>query len=278
MEIDANVTDDAGSFTQLRLDGVGPVRWLRLDRPERHNAQTECMWSELARAGRLLSADPEVRCVVVAGAGRSFSSGIDLDEMRRSDGFIRRLAARPPGTPDPMLADLEVVQDAIRWIPAAPFLVVAAVRGIALGAGCQLALACDIRIVADDAVLALKEIDYGLLPDLGATAWLPRLVGTQLALDLILTGRELSGAQFHAAGLAFSVHPADEVESAAAAYAERLAAVPRPALSYVKAAVYEPDPGRSLRLAAEGQAACIRQARLPAAAGPVRPRPRTLPA
>ncbi|MEU0479502.1 enoyl-CoA hydratase/isomerase family protein [Streptosporangium sp. NPDC006013] len=249
--------------TEISIEGDGPIRRLTLNRPARHNAQTPIMWAELAAAGRELTADPDVRCVVIRGSGESFSSGIDLDEMRTPDGFIRRLAAHPDADPDPMLADIEVAQQAFRWIPRAPFLVIAAVTGVAFGAGCQLALACDVRIVAAGARFALREARYGLIPDMGATASLPRLVGRERALDLILTGRELTGAEAVAMGLALSAHPDAEVPAAANEYAAKIARMPRSGIAYVKAALDEPAPDRSLQLAALGQATCIRQASLP---------------
>jgi enoyl-CoA hydratase/carnithine racemase len=243
----------------VRIEGSGPVRTLRLDRPGRHNAQTPQMWAELAAAGRTLSADPEVRCVVLNGTGPSFSSGIDLDEMRRTDGFIRRLAAHPQGSPDPMLAEIAVAQNSVRWIPAAPFLVVAAVTGVAIGAGCQLALACDVRIVAEDARFGLREVRYGLLPDLGGTLALPRLVGRERALDLMVTGREFSGTEAVALGLALRAVPAADVLAEAEQYAASVAAAPRTAIAYIKAAVAA-DADSNLAIAAVGQAACIRAA------------------
>jgi enoyl-CoA hydratase/carnithine racemase len=248
---------------QLRVEGDGPVRHLILARPERHNAQTPALWAQLAVEGRALAADPGVRCLVIRGEGRSFSSGIDLDEIRHPEGFIRRLAAHPAGDPDPMLPDIAVAQDAFRWIPGAPFLVIAAVTGAALGAGCQLALACDIRIVADTARLGLREVRHGLIPDMGATSTLPRLIGRERALDLILTGRELTGTEAVAMGLALRACPEDMVATAAHEYAGTVAGVPRPGIAYVKAAVDQADPGESLRLAGLGQAACIRHAVLP---------------
>ncbi|AIJ24640.1 MULTISPECIES: enoyl-CoA hydratase/isomerase family protein [Amycolatopsis methanolica group] len=248
---------------EIQVSGTGPVRQLLLNRPARHNAQTPRMWAELAAAGRALGVDPEVRCVVVTGAGGSFSSGIDLDEMREPAGFLRSLAAHPPGDPDPMMAEIAVAQEAFRWMAGAPFLVVAAVTGVAFGAGCQLALACDVRIVATDARLALREVRYGLIPDMGATHSLPRLVGRQHALDLILSGRELSGAEVVARGIALHDHPAAEVLDAATAYAHELARVPRAGIAHVKAAVDEPDLDRNLRIAGLGQAACVRQASWP---------------
>lgn len=248
----------SGPSPTVRVEGSGPVRHIVLDRPERHNAQTPRMWAELAAAGRELSADPEVRCAVLVGSGASFSSGIDLEEFARADGFLRQLGARPPGNPDPMLAEIAAAQDSVRWIPRAPFLVVAAVTGVALGAGCQLALAADVRIVADDARFALAEVRHGLLPDLGATAWLPRLVGRERALDLMLTGREFSGAEAVDLGLALRAVPATEVLRTADEYAEAIGRLPRAVPAYLKAAVDVADVDRSLAVAGAGQAACIR--------------------
>ncbi len=242
----------------VRVEGRGPVRRLILNRPERHNAQNPQMWAELAAAGRALTADPDVRCVVLTGEGPSFSSGIDLQEMRAPTGFIRRLAVNPPGDPDPMLSAIADAQDAFRWIPTAPFVVIAAITGAAIGAGCQLALACDFRFVAADATLGLREVTLGLLPDLGATATFPRLLGRERALDLILTGRGLSGVEASALGLALHGGPASEVVAAATRYAATLAQAHRAALAYTKWAVDEPDPTRSTHLAGIGQAACIR--------------------
>ena len=248
--------DDATDL--VTTSGDGGVRTVTLNRPDRHNAQNPALWAALAATGRALSADPSVRAVVLHGAGPSFSSGIDLDEMRRPDGFVRRLAAHPVGDPDPMLPAIAQAQEAVRWIPAAPFPVIAAVHGAAMGAGSQLALAADVRIVAEDATFAVMEVAHGLIPDLGATWALPRLIGRERALDLVLTGRRFSGAEAVAMGLALRAVRADEVLDVAREYAERIAVAPRAALAYAKAAVDELDLDANLRLTAIGQAACVR--------------------
>lgn len=245
-------------FTQISVSVSGQVGRIRLERPMRHNAQTEVMWRELAEAGRLLSCDPEVSVVVLSGAGRSFSSGIDLDEMKPG-GFINRLAAHPIGNPDPMNATIAVAQQSVRWIREAPFLVIAAVHGKALGALCQLALAADVRIVESDAELALREVEYGLIPDLGATASLPRLVGTERALDLILTGRTMSGAEAAESGIALKACEPGTVGDVVDSYAQTIARNTRTAVAYVKDAVHAEDFGKSLDVAGAGQAACIRE-------------------
>jgi enoyl-CoA hydratase/carnithine racemase len=243
-----------GGTPTVRIERAGAVARVVLSRPERHNAQTPAMWRELTAAGEALSADPTVRAAVLAGDGDSFSSGIDLAEMRPG-AFLARVAAADETYGLDLVAG---AQAAITWIPAAPFPVVAAVRGVALGAGAQLALACDVRIVADDARIAVREITLGAVPDLGATVALPRLVGLERALDLMLTGREVTGAEAAEQGLALWAVPDGEVDTAAADYARDLARAPRAALAAIKAATREADPGRSLQLAAAGQVECLR--------------------
>lgn len=238
----------------LRVERAGAVARIVLARPERHNAQTPQTWRELAAAGAQLVADPEVRAAVLTGEGPSFSSGVDLAE-REPGGFLHRLADLPDHA---ALAVVEEAQSAFGWIAQAPFPVVAAVRGAAVGAGIQLALACDVRIVAADARLAVAEIGLGAVPDLGATSDLPRLVGLERALDLILTGRRFSGTEAVALGLALRAVPAAAVDAEAMAYAQALATAPRAALAHAKAATREPDRARSLHRAAVGQVECVR--------------------
>ncbi|WP_461665759.1 enoyl-CoA hydratase/isomerase family protein [Gordonia sputi] len=244
----------------ITVTGTGPHREILLNRPERHNAQNLTMWNEITLAVAHLSADPLVSVVTLRGAGASFSSGIDLDEFTRDGGFIRTLSEHPSGFPDPMMAMIGEAQEVITALRRAPFLVVAQLHGASLGAGFQLALACDVRIAADSARLALLESSKGLIPDLGATWTLPRLIGPQAALDLMLTGREIDGA--HAADLGIVLRccrPAD-LDSTVADYVAAIASVPRVAIASAKAAVNAPDENTSMTIAGHGQAACIRAA------------------
>ncbi|GAA4797709.1 hypothetical protein GCM10023200_37450 [Actinomycetospora chlora] len=236
----------------LRIERDGPVARLVLARPERHNAQTPQLWAELRAVGDALVADEGVRAAVLYADGPSFSSGLDLAE-REPGGFLHRVAHADD---EAALAAIAEAQAAFAWIAAAPFPVVAAVRGYAIGAGIQLALACDVRIVAPDAVLAVAEVGLGAVPDLGATTELPRLVGLERALDLVLTARRFDGTEAVALGLA--LRTATDVDAEALAYAHRLAAAPRAALAATKAATREPDPVAGLALAARGQVACVR--------------------
>jgi enoyl-CoA hydratase/carnithine racemase len=245
----------------LVLERRGPVAWLRLNRPAKRNAQTLGMWEELRAAGAELSGDPGVRCLVVTGEGPSFSAGIDLGELAGGDRTLLE-AASGQGDGDGLVAVIRQAQAAFTWIPAAPFPSVAAVNGHALGAGLQLALACDLRVLAADAVAGLLEFRWGLLPDLGATEWLPRIVGAARARELVLTAARVDAAEALRIGLANRVVAPDELESAAAELAGTLAAQPPVAVRHARRALDAAfdRPGRSLELAALGQAECLRSA------------------
>ncbi len=215
----------------LLLERRGPVAWLRLDRPAKRNAQTRAMWDELRAAGAELVHDLAVRCLVVTGEGPSFSAGIDLTELAGGVGGLAGAAGRgadPDGEVggDPLPAAIRHIQTAFTWIRAAPFPTVAAVRGHALGAGLQLALACDLRVFASDAVVGLVELRWGILPDLGGTEWLPGIVGAAKARELVLTAAEVDAEEALRIGLANRVVAPEELEAATTTLAGTLAAQP----------------------------------------------------
>ncbi len=195
----------------LQVERIDHLVRLRLNRPDKRNAQNLGMWRELQEVGVELSTDPTVRALVLSGNGSSFSAGIDLTV----------LMGQATGSGE-LLVDVELVQRAFSWLRAAPFPTVAAVQGYALGAGMQLALACDLRILADDAVMALPEIDFGIFPDLGGCAWLPDLVGSAKAKELIFTGDRLTAAELLRLGIANQVVPAADLESTVMGLATRL--------------------------------------------------------
>jgi enoyl-CoA hydratase/carnithine racemase len=237
----------------------GHVGWLRLDRPEKLNAQTPRLWEELREFGRGLVGDERVRALVVIGNGRAFSAGIDLGVLMGAEagGGFAAAASTPVGPgADPLVDMIRQGQEAFSWLVEAPFPSVAAVRGYALGAGLQLALACDLRLVARGTKLGALEFRYGLLPDLGGTAWLPRVVGPAKAKELVFTAAQIDAEEALRIGLANRVVEDAELEAAARALAEELAAQPPLAVRWSKRAI--DDPARSLELAAEGQASCLR--------------------
>ena len=234
-----------------------------LNRPDRLNAQTPQMWRELAEVGRALIDDDAVRVVVVRGEGRSFSSGLDTavfaEGLLDAPGFDD---APDRGTrdADPTIDAILRAQDAFTWLEDAPFVTVAALHGHVLGAGLQLALACDLRVAARSAQLGLLEFRYGIIPDLGATQRLPRLVGLGRAKELIFTAATIDATEAHRIGLVERLVGDDELHDAVAALAELLARQPPLAVRGAKAALNlagSVPVADGLRLEAEAQRLCL---------------------
>lgn len=231
----------------VRLDREGPVATVTLSRPDVLNAQTPRMWEELRRFGDDLPGD--VRVVVVRGEGRSFSAGLDLNQATLSsdnsesgaaaaagDNFgpdsIWQLARLPPEECAARIGDF---QQAFAWLRRPDLISVAAVQGHAIGAGFQLALACDLRVLAHDAQLAMSEVTLGLVPDLGGTKRLVELVGYARALEICITGRRLDAAEANRIGLATVVVPGAELDAAVSDLVAAVLAAPRDAVVEIKA-------------------------------------------
>jgi enoyl-CoA hydratase/carnithine racemase len=260
------VTDD---WKTLRLERDGHVARLVLDRPDKLNAFSTEMWDEMRRLGAQLCDDPHLRALVVIGEGRAFSSGIDTSVFTAPDTpFAGAASTSPTGSAgtDPLVDVIAAAQDAYTWLEEAPFATIAAVRGYALGAGLQCALACDIRIVARGTRLGLLELKYGMLPDLGGTQRLPRLVGPGKAKELIWTGAQLDAEEAHALGICERVVDDDALDAESGALARRIAAQPPLAVRGSKRAIdHGPRAGsmrEALRLEAEQQSVCLRSSDL----------------
>ena len=187
----------------MLYERTGHVGWLRLNRPQKFNSMTAQMWDEMRTLGQQLREDPEIRALVVIGEGRSFSTGIDTSQfggnLLGAEGS--KAPSRGEKTEDPLVAAILRTQEAFTWLEEAPYPTIAAVRGHALGAGMQLALACDIRIVARGAQFGLLEHRYGLIPDLGGTQRFPRLVGTGKAKELIFTAKIIDAEEAQRLGM-----------------------------------------------------------------------------
>ena len=247
----------------LRYERTGHVGWLRLNRPQKLNSMTAQMWDEMRVLGQELRNDPEIRALVVIGEGRSFSTGIDTSQFGGNllGGAGSIAPTKGEKTEDPLVAAILRTQEAFTWLEETPYPTIAAVRGHALGAGMQLALACDMRIVAKGTQFGLLEHRYGLIPDLGGTQRLPRLIGTGKAKELIFTAKIIDAEEAQRYGLVEQLVEDAELEKTAAALAEQIAAQPPLAVRYAKRAVnaaLDTPPREGLRLEAEGQAVCIR--------------------
>jgi 2-(1,2-epoxy-1,2-dihydrophenyl)acetyl-CoA isomerase len=167
--------------------------------------------------------------VVITGAGRAFSAGGDVDAMR---------TLRETSDVEGLRRLLDAGKEIVTRIRAMPQFVIAAVNGVAAGAGCNLALACDYRIAAESAAFSESFIRIGLHPDWGGTWFLPRLTGTSRALELLLTGRTIGSAEALDAGLVDRVEPDAGLMDAASELARRVAAAPPIPLAAIKRAVY----------------------------------------
>ena len=214
---------------QVRAEQQGPVLTVTLDRPEQLNAQTPATWRALTAVGRTLP--PDVRVVVLRGSGPSFSAGLDramlTPEGVAGEPSLVGLAALPDTELDATIAGF---QSAFTWWSQVPAVTVAAVRGNAVGAGFQLALACDLRVVAEDARFAMRETSLGLVPDLAGTSPLVACVGYARALEICATGRWVGAAEAVATGLATAAVPSGDLEAAVADLVDALLAAPDAAL------------------------------------------------
>jgi len=219
----------------------GRVRWITLNRPETRNALTTAV-NDAVRAAIEGAPAAGARVVVLSGAGGAFSSGLDL-----------RVAAEEGMDPETIESRMRThFHGLIRAIRACPLPTIAVVDGPAAGFGCDLALACDLRLVSDRARFGEIFVKRGLMPDGGGTWMLPRLIGLGRALEMMLTGELVDAAEAHRIGLANRVYPAAQLESAAWDYARTLAAGPPLVHRAVKAAVEAASHG-SLEDALEGE-------------------------
>ncbi len=217
-------------FIRLEItDGIGTIR---LDRPPMNALNTQVQ-EELRVAATAASADPDVRAVIVYGGEKVFAAGADIKEM--ADMSYVDMAERA--------VELSSALGALARIPKP---VVAAITGYALGGGCELALACDWRVVASDAKLGQPEIKLGIIPGAGGTQRLARLIGPARAKDLIMSGRMVDAEEALRIGLADRVVPADQVYAEAVALVKPYLTGPAQALRAAKLAI---DGGLEMDLA-----------------------------
>jgi enoyl-CoA hydratase/carnithine racemase len=252
-----------GDYETVVFERDGHVGWVRLNRPDRLNAFNLLMWRELAALGRELVDDADLRAVVVVGTGRAFSSGIDTTVFTEGGEGIEGGDDAGRRHSDPTVDGILRAQEAYSWFEQAPYPTIAAVRGYALGAGLQLALACDIRVFSRGTQVGLLEHKYGILPDLGGTQRLPRIVGAGKAKELIWTAARIDADEAHRIGLCERLVDDAELEREVAELAGRIARQPPLAVRGAKRAVGAT--GRlpveeGLVVEAEAQAVALRSA------------------
>lgn len=205
------------TYRLITYDIADAIATVTLNRPEKLNAYTPAMGDEIVDAFHRAQKDDDVRVVILTGAGKAFCAGVDLD-------YVKAVAAGEIDPTTPRLGEEDFVR---RWpldVMGDSKPVIAALNGAAVGVGVTMTLPCDIRIAADDAKLRLNFTRLGMLPGLGSTHLLPRIVGAGHALDLILGARTIAAPAAVAMGLVQEVAPAAElmqvVRARAAAIAE----------------------------------------------------------
>jgi enoyl-CoA hydratase len=201
------------------------VTLITINRPQSLNALDQLTLQQLATAVSAIEADPHIKVAIITGAGsKAFVAGADISVMQPLDPMAaRRMAV--------------TAQLLLNKIEYGSTVFIAAINGYALGGGCELALACDIRLAADSAQLGQPEVNLGIIPGWGGTQRLPRLVGSSMAKQLMLTGERISAAQAEQIGLVSEVVAAGELLARAQELAQTIAAKPKMALQLIKEAV-----------------------------------------
>jgi enoyl-CoA hydratase/carnithine racemase len=237
-----------GDHETITYESAGGIATITLNRPDKRNAMSSTMFLELGEATEEAAGDPSVRVVLVRAEGPSFSAGIDIAAFGELAGA---------GT-EAIPGFVRVAQRPFRNVATMAKPTIAAVRGNALGAGFQLALACDLRVVGDDARMGMLEVRFGLVPDLGGNRPLAALVGPDRAKELIWTGRIVDADEADRLGLCTHLVPAETLDDEAAKLAAQLAAAPPIPVSLVKNLVGRaPETALDAMFESEGQAQLV---------------------
>jgi enoyl-CoA hydratase/carnithine racemase len=200
-------------MTLVLTEDNGPVRHVVLNRPDKRNAFNGELVAATGEALRAAAADTSVRCVVVRGAGPMLSSGMDLATL-----------AELADAPEHLRAFRRVCLDAWNLAEEMTKPTICQIHGACIGGAMELALACDLRVIAADAVIGMPETRIGLIPDVGGSSRLPAVVGLGRAKELIMTGKLIAGEEAERIGLANRVAPAEELDAATAALVDELLA------------------------------------------------------
>ena len=210
------------AYENILVETRGRVGVIRLNRPAAMNALSSALVRELAAAIDLFEADPAIGCLIVTGSDKAFAAGADIKEMSGKS-----------------FMDVFVANFAADWDRAARARkpVIAAVAGFALGGGCELAMQCDIILAADNAKFGQPEIKLGVIPGIGGTQRLTRVIGKAKAMDLCLTGRLMDAQEAERAGLVARIVPLASLMDEAMKMAELIASMPLPATMMAKEAV-----------------------------------------
>lgn len=202
------------------------MAWITLNRPNARNAINRSMLSELGACLAMLMGRSDVRVAIVRGEGKAFAAGADIAEMKELSPLEAEAFAR-------------LGQRVFTALERLPVPTIALIHGYALGGGLELAMACDIRIAEESAMLGQPEVTLGIVPGFGGSVRLPRLIGQGRALELLLTGDKISADTALSYGLVTHVAQAGRLNETGMQIANRLKALPKTALASVKRSVYD---------------------------------------
>ncbi|HWB19011.1 MAG TPA: enoyl-CoA hydratase-related protein [Phycisphaerales bacterium] len=221
-----SVAQTSPAVQSVQTTTVNGVCTITLNRPDVLNAFNNELTTQLAEALKSAERDAAVKAIIITGAGRAFSSGQDLADLktRYVPGYVPELGDDLRRRYNPIIRKIREMEKPV----------IAAVNGVAAGAGCSLALACDLRMASEAASFIEVFINVGLIPDSGSTFTLPRLVGLGKALELCWTGQKVDAAEALRLGLVNQVVKPEELAAAAAKLAERLASLPAKAIALTK--------------------------------------------
>jgi enoyl-CoA hydratase/carnithine racemase len=205
-------------MARIELKKRGPIGEIRLNRPEVLNALGHEWPQDMLAAAREMQEDDAIRVVLVTGEGRTFCSGLDLTQLARGE------------IPNQFFHDAEYAFRAMETMDKA---VIAGLQGYCIGGGLQIAIACDVRIATDDAILGLPAVQEAFLPGMG-TYRLPRLIGMGNARHLILSGENVDAREAYRIGMVNKVVPRADLEAELESWAQRYLEVPRPSLTWAK--------------------------------------------
>lgn len=224
-------TEETTTYDTIRVDTSEHICTVTLNRPEKYNAFNDALSKELAEALKQADRDSDVRVIVITGEGKAFSSGQDLGDLKEkyTPGHVPELGDDLRRRYDPI----------IKRIINSPKPVIAAVNGVAAGAGCSLALACDLRVGSTNASFIEVFINVGLIPDSGSTWTLPRLVGLGRAMEMCMTGRKVDAEEAERIGLLNRVVEHEQFMDETRSLAEKLANLPGRGLALTKKLLHQ---------------------------------------
>ena len=225
------------AYKSLILEKEGPIAIVTLNRPDAGNSFDFRLMVEFDDVMRVVSDDPDIRAVIITGAGKHFSTGIDLSMFTDAEGLVEKEgdgADISPAPDDQTYGKGTIVGGAIRIMNMSKP-VIAAINGAVAGAAFSLALACDIRIASDRARFGMVFVKRGIVPDTGGSFNLPRIVGLPKACELILTGDTIDAAEAERIGLVSKVVPHEELMTAVKELAGKIAKNPPLAVKMAKA-------------------------------------------